>query len=111
MLKEFREFVMRGNVLDMAVGVIIGVAFGAIVTSLVRDIIMPPIGLGLGKVDCWCRNHQLWGFHKYDYYIYHSCFCCFYDCPNCQQGPPKDGSEGSSSASCPNNKRLPVLSI
>jgi large conductance mechanosensitive channel len=51
MLKEFREFVMRGNVLDMAVGIIIGVAFGAIVTSLVRDIIMPPIGLALGNVD------------------------------------------------------------
>ena len=51
MLKEFREFVMRGNVLDMAVGIIIGVAFGAIITSLVRDIIMPPIGLVLGNVD------------------------------------------------------------
>jgi large conductance mechanosensitive channel len=51
MLKEFREFFMRGNVLDMAVGIIIGVAFGAIITSLVRDIIMPPIGLVLGNVD------------------------------------------------------------
>ncbi len=51
MLKEFKEFVMRGNVLDMAVGIIIGVAFGAIVTSLVRDIIMPPIGLLLGNVE------------------------------------------------------------
>ena len=51
MFKEFREFAMRGNVLDMAVGIIIGVAFGAIVTSLVNDIIMPPIGLVLGKID------------------------------------------------------------
>ncbi len=51
MLKEFREFIMRGNVVDMAVGIIIGAAFGAIVTSLVRDVIMPPIGLGLGNVD------------------------------------------------------------
>ena len=51
MLKEFKEFVMRGNVLDMAVGIIIGVAFGAIITSLVRDIIMPHIGLLLGGVD------------------------------------------------------------
>ena len=51
MFKEFREFAMRGNVLDMAVGIIIGVAFGAIVTSLVNDIIMPPIGLLLGNVD------------------------------------------------------------
>ncbi|MFO7675969.1 MAG: large-conductance mechanosensitive channel protein MscL [bacterium] len=51
MLKEFREFVMRGNVIDMAVGIVIGAAFGAIVRSLVSDIIMPPIGLLLGKVD------------------------------------------------------------
>jgi large conductance mechanosensitive channel len=51
MIKEFREFIMRGNVLDMAVGIIIGVAFGAIINSLVKDVIMPPIGLLLGKVD------------------------------------------------------------
>jgi len=51
MLKEFRDFAMRGNVLDMAIGIIIGVAFGAIVQSLVGDIIMPPLGLLLGKVD------------------------------------------------------------
>lgn len=51
MLKEFKEFAMRGNVLDMAVGIIIGAAFGRIVTSLVNDIIMPPIGLILGRVD------------------------------------------------------------
>jgi large conductance mechanosensitive channel len=51
MLKEFKEFVMRGNVMDMAVGIIIGAAFGAIVTSLVNDVLMPPIGLLLGGVD------------------------------------------------------------
>ena len=51
MLKEFKEFAMRGNVLDMAVGIIIGGAFGKIITSLVNDIIMPPIGLLLGKVN------------------------------------------------------------
>lgn len=51
MLKEFKEFAMRGNVIDMAVGIIIGAAFGAIVTSLVSDIILPPIGLLLGNVD------------------------------------------------------------
>jgi len=51
MLKEFKEFAMRGNVIDMAVGIIIGVAFGTIVKSLVSDIIMPPIGLLLGDVD------------------------------------------------------------
>jgi large conductance mechanosensitive channel len=51
MLKEFKAFAMRGNVVDMAVGIIIGVAFGRIVTSLVNDVLMPPIGLILGKVD------------------------------------------------------------
>ena len=51
MLKEFRDFVARGNVMDLAVGVIIGSAFGAIVTSLVNDIIMPPIGLALNGVN------------------------------------------------------------
>lgn len=51
MLKEFRDFAMRGNVMDLAVGVIIGTAFGKIVTSFVNDIIMPPIGMLLGNVD------------------------------------------------------------
>lgn len=51
MLKEFREFAMRGNVIDMAVGIIIGAAFGKIVSSLVEDVLMPPLGLILGKVD------------------------------------------------------------
>jgi large conductance mechanosensitive channel len=51
MFKEFKEFAMRGNVVDMAVGIIIGVAFGAIIKSLVADVIMPPIGLLLGNVD------------------------------------------------------------
>jgi large conductance mechanosensitive channel len=51
MLKEFKEFAMRGNVLDMAVGIIIGGAFGGIVTSFVNDVLMPPIGLLLGRVD------------------------------------------------------------
>ena len=51
MLKEFREFAVKGNMLDMAVGIIIGAAFGTIVTSLVNDVIMPPIGLLLGGVD------------------------------------------------------------
>jgi large-conductance mechanosensitive channel len=49
--KEFREFAMKGNVIDLAVGIIIGAAFGKIVNSLVNDVIMPPIGLLLGKVD------------------------------------------------------------
>ena len=51
MLKDFKEFALRGNVLDMAIGIIIGVAFGKIITSLVNDIIMPPIGLLLGRVN------------------------------------------------------------
>ena len=51
MLQEFKTFVLRGNVLDLAIGIIIGTAFGKIITSLVNDILMPPIGLLLGKVD------------------------------------------------------------
>jgi large conductance mechanosensitive channel len=51
MLKEFKEFALHGSVLDMAVGIIIGVAFGAIISSLVSDVLMPPIGLLLGHVD------------------------------------------------------------
>ncbi len=51
MLQDFKAFITRGNVIDMAVGIIVGVAFGAVVNSLVKDVIMPPIGLGLGNVD------------------------------------------------------------
>ncbi len=51
MIKDFREFIMRGNVLDMAVGVIMGGAFGGIVNSLVKDVMMPPLGLLMGRVD------------------------------------------------------------
>ncbi len=51
MLKEFKEFAVKGNVIDLAVGVVIGGAFGSIVTSLVKDIVMPPIALVLGKID------------------------------------------------------------
>ncbi|MGA8849396.1 MAG: large conductance mechanosensitive channel protein MscL [Dehalococcoidia bacterium] len=51
MLQDFKAFIMRGNVIDMAVGIIIGIAFGLVVNSLVKDVIMPPIGLALGKVD------------------------------------------------------------
>ncbi len=51
MLKEFKEFAMKGNVVDMAVGIIIGAAFGKIISSVVSDVIMPPIGLAIGGVD------------------------------------------------------------
>jgi len=51
MLKEFKEFALKGNMLDLAVGLIIGASFGKIITSLVNDIIMPPLGLLIGKVD------------------------------------------------------------
>jgi large conductance mechanosensitive channel len=51
MLKEFKEFALRGNVVDMAVGIVIGGAFGTIVSSLVNDVLMPPIGLAIGGVD------------------------------------------------------------
>jgi large conductance mechanosensitive channel len=50
-ISEFKEFAMKGNVLDMAIGIIIGAAFGTVVTSLVKDVIMPPIGMLMGKVD------------------------------------------------------------
>jgi len=61
MLKEFKEFALRGNVLDMAVGVIIGVAFGSIITSLVNDILMPPIGLIMGGADFSVLSWDLTG--------------------------------------------------
>ena len=51
MSQDFKAFIMRGNVIDMAVGIIIGIAFGAVVNSVVKDIIMPPMGLALGNVD------------------------------------------------------------
>ena len=51
LMKEFETFIMRGNVIDMAVGVIIGGAFGKIVSSLVNDVVMPPLGMALGKMD------------------------------------------------------------
>lgn len=51
MVNEFREFAMRGNVIDLAVGIVIGTAFGAITSSLVKDVIMPPIGYVMGRVD------------------------------------------------------------
>jgi len=63
MLKEFKEFAMRGNVLDMAVGVIIGGAFGKIVSSMVSDILMPPLGLLLGRVDFASLFIDLSGTH------------------------------------------------
>lgn len=63
MWKEFKAFVMRGNVMDMAVGIIIGAAFGKIVTSLVNDVIMPPIGLALGHVDFSNKYISLKGPH------------------------------------------------
>jgi large conductance mechanosensitive channel len=63
MLKEFKEFAMRGNVLDMAVGIIIGAAFGKIISSFVADVLMPPIGLLLGRVDFSSLFLNLSGTH------------------------------------------------
>ena len=57
-IQEFKEFAMRGNVVDLAVGLVIGAAFGTIVSSLVNDIIMPPIGLVMGNVDFLRPVHQ-----------------------------------------------------
>jgi large conductance mechanosensitive channel len=64
MLKEFKEFALRGNVVDMAVGIIIGAAFGKIVTSLVNDVVMPPLGLLTGKVDF---SQLYWNLTTADY--------------------------------------------
>ena len=61
MFKEFKEFISKGNVIDLAVGLVIGVAFGKIVTSLVNDVIMPPISILLGKVDFANRFYALRG--------------------------------------------------
>jgi len=63
MISEFKKFVIRGNVIDLAVGVIIGAAFATIVNSLVNDVIMPPIGLILGNVDFSNMFVTLWGIH------------------------------------------------
>jgi large conductance mechanosensitive channel len=63
MLKEFKEFVMRGNVMDLAIGIVIGAAFGKIVTSFVSDVLMPPVGLLLGKVDFTNLYINLSGTH------------------------------------------------
>lgn len=63
--KELKEFILRGNVLDMAVGIIIGASFGKIVDSLVKDIIMPPIGLILGKVDFSNLYLQVYPYDKF----------------------------------------------
>jgi large conductance mechanosensitive channel len=63
MVKEFREFAMRGNVVDLAVGIVIGAAFGKIVTSFVSDILMPPLGLVLGRVDFSSLFLNLSGTH------------------------------------------------
>ena len=63
MLKEFKEFIARGNVIDLAVGIVIGAAFGKIITSLVNDVIMPPIGMLLGGIDLSNRFFTLKGPH------------------------------------------------
>lgn len=88
-LKEFREFAMRGNVVDLAVGVIIGAAFGKIVSSLVADIIMPPLGLLIGGIDfkqfavtlrdaqwrCPGCGDALWGIHSERFRFHHRRVC------------------------------------
>jgi large conductance mechanosensitive channel len=66
MFQEFRKFAMRGNVIDLAVGVIIGAAFGKITDSLVKDILMPPLGLLLGRIDLSQKYIQLGGARHYE---------------------------------------------
>ena len=90
-LKEFREFAMRGNVVDLAVGVIIGAAFGKIVSSLVADIIMPPLGLLIGGIDfkqfavtlrdargCPGCGDALWCIHSKRFRFHHRRVCHLY---------------------------------
>ena len=97
MLREFKEFAMKGNVLDMAIGVIIGGAFGKIVSSLVSDVLMPPLGLLMGKVDFsslfivshgtaligrgkgrWGADAQLRSVFAKRLRLYHYCLCHFH---------------------------------
>ena len=120
LLKEFREFAMRGNVVDLAVGVIIGAAFGKIVSSLVADIIMPPLGLLIGGVDFkqfhWvmCRrrcntgsHHELWSIYSKYLRFCHRRFCYFLG----NQADEQNASSRSrypSSATCPNYRRKAV---
>ncbi len=95
-LQEFKQFAMRGNVVDMAVGIIIGGAFGKIVSSVVGDIIMPAVGLLVGGVNFTdlkivlkqavmegdkvpCRHNQLREFYTGDFRLYHYRVCYLYD--------------------------------
>ena len=132
MLQDFKAFVMRGNVIDMAVGIIVGVAFGAVVSSLVKDVIMPPIGLALGNVDfsnlyvllkeqcdnsrpiCFsgsCPNAgavttQLRSLHKCDYQLADNRSSCLLpDCASdCQAASPQEGRRTGT-----DNQRMPLL--
>lgn len=122
MLKEFREFAMRGNVVDLAVGVIIGAAFGKITTSLVNDVIMPPIGVLLGKVDfsnlfftlsegdfasvkaARCRRpcRRLWHVHQHHHRFHHHRVCSFSD----REANESFESSRQSSGRCRDGKRM-----
>ncbi len=108
MFKEFKEFAMRGNVLDMAVGIIIGAAFGKIVSSFVADVLMPPIGLLLGKVDFsnlfvnLLRHVSQHGNRFLDRGFRHF--------PVDQTGQPLHGEEGGS-AGGPDHQRVPALLV
>ena len=64
MLKEFRDFAARGNVIDLAIGVIIGAAFGKVVTSVVNDLIMPPIGMNVFVINSLAKDVPLWTIYK-----------------------------------------------
>jgi large conductance mechanosensitive channel len=78
-LKEFKAFAMKGNVVDMAVGIIIGAAFGKIVTSLVNDVIMPPIGVLVGGVNFTDLSITIKEAAAFDGYSCHA-LGCFYGC-------------------------------
>jgi large conductance mechanosensitive channel len=131
MLKDFKAFIMKGNVVDMAVGIIIGVAFGAVIASLVKDVLMPPIGLALGKIDfsslavslkegstpgpyASLAAAQAAGAVTLNYGLFINtivnfliiAFCLLLCCPaNCQNAGPEEGERTCSAR----GKRLSIL--
>ena len=105
MLKEFQEFAIKGNAIDMAVGLVVGAAFGKIVTSLVNDIIMPPIGLLLGKVDFSSlaihlnrNSDQVWQFHQHRPRLR---YCGLRHLPGGQANQPVEGGPEPAVRDCP----------
>ena len=94
-ISEFKEFAMKGNVLDMAVGVIIGGAFGKIVSSLVDDVLMPLVGMITGNIDFWrgrgSRCTEVWHLHPEHGRLCHCCILYLPHAESHQQDEPQEG--------------------